>query len=138
MATLTIANYKPRKGAVSKLRSMTQLSGYVPDEVRIKSLLSAGLIKAAAADEYYDGQFDYDGLDVPPVPPLPRGFPSGFLEIAEAAEVLRARSEVINERVRIAAEAGKLKKRPFKPANNEAPPPEVNPDEAPPGDEEKG
>lgn len=104
---VTLADYKPSKGAPFKGRSQTQLAGYVPSEKRASDLLMAGLIRQAHADSWYDSQFDYKDVDeLPPVPPIPRAFPSSIEEVSMVARELKERTKIINDRVRLAAEKG--------------------------------
>lgn len=109
---ITLANYKSSPGVKMASRSMVKLAGYVPSEKRVTDLLHAGLIRQAAADTWYDSQFDFSDLEnLPPILPIPRHVPQDIAEVSILAKHFQARSESINERIRLAAEQGKLKKK---------------------------
>lgn len=130
MKALTISTYKPRQGAKMDPKSRTQLAGYVPSEKRVTDLLNAGLIRQAAADTWYDSQFDFSDLEnLPDIPPIPRHAPQDLAEVSMLAKHYQERSRIINERLRIASEKGKLKKRAAEPPPPLKPAPQVNPDE---------
>ena len=111
----TITTYKPSKGVQMDPKSKTQLAGYVPSEKRVADLLMAGLIRSAAADTWYDSQFDFSNIDdFPEIPPLPRAFASDLADVSMLAKEYKLRSAVINDRIQTAAaqKGGLQKKQP--------------------------
>lgn len=136
MKHVNISTYEPRKGSPMSGRSMTQLAGYVPSEKRAADLLMAGLIRQAVADEYYDSQFEYAGMeDVPPIPPLSRAFPQDLADVYQLAAEYRERSRIINERIQMAVERGQPLKVPSTVSTGEGVQPQAGQGAAPPGGE---
>lgn len=58
--------YKPSPGQVCDPKSDVDLSGYVPTEKRIKSIMAAGASITAVLSSQYDYQDDVDDFDIDP------------------------------------------------------------------------
>lgn len=124
MMHLTKKSYKPRKGLPAQGRSMVQLSGYIPDEKRVTELIKTGMLRAAYRDDAYEMMHELDVDNLPEIPPIPRAFGvSTLADLSLLTEKFKERAAVINERLAMAAEAGKLKKKvaPNPSAEQEAP-----------------